>query len=138
MTEERCIFCEIISGAIPASIVYNDSTTIAFLDIAPVNKGQVLVVPKEHSRNILDATDMTLSSLMPIVKKISIGIKKAIGAEGINIHMNNEPVAGQSVFHTHIHVIPRFREDGITMWKGHPYPEEEMEKMKEKIQSVFL
>lgn len=137
MTDERCIFCEIISGAVPAALVYEDEKTISFLDIAPVHKGQALVVPKKHSKNIFDATDETLSYLMPIAKKIARAIQKTTGAEGINIHMNNEPAAGQSVFHTHIHVIPRFREDGITMWKGHSYPNGEMQKMAERIKQAF-
>ncbi len=137
MTDERCIFCEIISGAIPAAIVYEDENTIAFLDITPVNKGHALVVPKEHSRNIFDAHSETLAHLMPVAQKIARAIQKTTGAEGINIHMNNEPAAGQAVFHTHVHVIPRFHEDGITMWKGHPYSDGEMKKLADKIKTAL-
>jgi len=138
MSEDRCIFCEIVSGTIPASTVYEDDVFIAFLDITPVNHGHVLIVPKVHSRNIFDADDTVLSGLFPIAKKIASAVVAAIGAEGVNIHMNNEPPAGQAVFHSHIHVIPRFREDAIEMWKGHPYPEGMMEDIASKIKTALL
>lgn len=137
MMEEKCIFCEIISRAIPAATVYEDEETIAFMDITPVNKGHVLIVPKEHARNIFDASHETLAHLMPVAQKISRAVQKATGAEGINIHMNNESPAGQAVFHIHIHAIPRFREDGIVMWKGHPYPNGEMEGIAKRIKGVL-
>jgi len=137
MTEERCLFCEIVSGAIPAAVVYEDDATIAFLDIAPIGTGHTLIVPKQHSRNIFDASHETLGNLISIAQKIAHAIQKTTGAEGVNIHMNNEEVAGQAVFHTHIHVIPRFREDEIIQWKGHPYPDGEMKKVAEKIKMAL-
>lgn len=137
MTEEHCIFCEIISGAIPAAVVYEDDGTIAFLDMMPVNKGHALVVPKKHSRNIFDASHETLAYLMPVAQKIARAVQKGTGAEGINIHMNNEPAAGQVVFHIHIHVIPRFHKDGITMWKGRPYLDGEMQRLASQIKTAL-
>ncbi|MEK7139899.1 MAG: HIT family protein [Patescibacteria group bacterium] len=138
MTEERCIFCEIIAGAIPAAVVYEDEESIAFLDITPINQGHVLVVPKHHSRNIFDARHETLAPLMRSVQKIAHAVRAGTGAEGINIHMNNESAAGQAVFHTHIHIIPRFHEDGIIMWKGHPYSDGEMQKLATQIKTALL
>lgn len=133
----NCLFCKIIGGEIPAEKIYEDEQTLAFLDITPVNKGHTLVVPKKHSRNLFDADDGTLASLLPAAKKIAHALQKSIGAEGVNIHINNEPSAGQVIFHTHIHIIPRFRDDGIIMWRGYSYPNDEMKEMAERIQQAL-
>src|SRR3989344_1406990 len=113
-----CLFCKIIAGEIPAQEVYEDDTVIAFLDIHPVNIGHTLVIPKEHSVNLYDTPDETLAHTMVIVKKLSVAVKEATGADGINIEMNNEPVAGQIIFHPHLHIVPRFSGDGFTHWHG--------------------
>ncbi|HOZ36540.1 MAG TPA: HIT family protein [bacterium] len=111
-----CIFCKIINGEIPADKVYEDEKIIAFLDISPINKGHVLVVPKEHFENLLETPDELISKIMIIAKRLGLAIKKATDAEGINIGINNGAGAGQVVFHTHIHVIPRFINDGYKLW----------------------
>ena len=113
-----CLFCKIIAGEIPAQKVYEDDTVLAFLDIHPVNIGHTLVIPKTHSVNLYETPNETLAHTMVVVKKLSIAIKKAVGADGINIEMNNEPVAGQVIFHTHWHIVPRFQGDGFTHWRS--------------------
>ena len=113
-----CLFCKIVAGQIPSTKVYEDEHALAFLDINPVNIGHTLVIPKEHHSNLYETSDETLSHMMPIIKKLSIAIKSALSAEGINIEMNNDPVAGQIIFHTHIHIIPRFDGDGFEHWHG--------------------
>ncbi len=128
-----CIFCKIINKEIPAPIVYEDDKILAFLDINPVNKGHTLVIPKEHYKNIYKTPDEILGYIMSVAKKIAIKLKESVEAEGINIHMNNDEVAGQSVFHTHIHIIPRMSTDGYKHWKGTPYKEGEIEKILEKL-----
>lgn len=133
----NCLFCKIIGGEIPAEKIYEDEQTLAFLDITPVNKGHTLVVPKKHSRNLFDADDSTLASLLPAAKKIAHALQKSIGAEGVNININNEPSAGQVIFHTHIHVIPRFREDELHLWKGHPYSDGEMQITASQIKNAL-
>lgn len=115
---EDCLFCKIIAGTVPAEKVYEDKNFIAFLDIKPVNLGHTLLVPKEHSRNIFDTSDELLSMAGPLLKKLSHAVKEATKADGITIGWNNEPAGGQLIFHTHIHVMPRFSNDGHVHWKG--------------------
>lgn len=111
MQVENCIFCKIVKGEIKSQKVYEDEETLAFLDINPVNKGHVLVIPKEHYENIFDIPREKLNKVMEIVQKVAIAQKK-IGADGVNIVSNNGKAAEQHVFHLHIHVIPRYYNDG--------------------------
>jgi len=129
----ECLFCNIGKEKIPSTRVYSNEHTYAFLDINPVNPGHTLLIPKKHSRNILSADNETLRQLSVVLKKISIAIKNATNADGVNIHINNEPAAGQIIFHTHMHIVPRFLADDIKMWKGKKYKEGELEKIAEKI-----
>jgi len=111
MQVENCIFCKIVKGEIKSQKVYEDEETLAFLDINPVNKGHVLVIPKGHYENIFDIPKDKLSKVMEVAQEIAIAIKK-MGADGINIVSNNGKAAEQHVFHLHIHVIPRYYNDG--------------------------
>ncbi|HEM5239366.1 TPA: HIT family protein [Streptococcus suis] len=111
-----CIFCKIISGEIPASKVYEDDQVLAFLDITQVTKGHTLVVPKEHYRNVLDMDKEAAARLFSVVPTIARQLKEKLGASGLNIVNNNEEAAGQTVFHTHIHLLPRFNnQDGLSI-----------------------
>lgn len=133
-----CIFCKIIAREIPASIIYEDDSSIAFLDTRPINPGHTLLVPKEHYKNLYDMPDELLSSFMPAIKKLAIAIKKAVGADGINIGMNNDGAAGQIVMHHHTHIIPRYSNDGYQHWKGKEYANKEIElETAEKIKSAL-
>jgi len=129
-----CLFCKIINGEIPSEKIYEDEHSFAFLDHNPVNPGHTLLVPKEHSRNILDASEETLKNIMPALKKISIAVKNGVNANAFNIHVNNEPVGGQVIFHTHFHIIPRFESDGHKLWRGAPYKEGTEKEIAMKIQ----
>ena len=120
-----CIFCEIAGGAMPAMKIYESDAVIAFLDITPVNPGHVLLAPKKHSRNILDIKPEDMREIADALPPISKAVKEGVNADGVNIHINNEAAAGQKVFHTHIHIIPRFENDGLTMWRGEAYEKEE-------------
>jgi len=115
---ESCNFCKIVSRKNPASIVYEDVKVLAFMDLHPANVGHTLVVPKEHWETIYDIPEEVLSNLFAVVKKISIAVKKAVGAEGISILQFNEGASGQSVMHFHVHVIPRSRGDTISKLIG--------------------
>ena len=95
-----CLFCKIIAGEIPSTKVYEDDTILAFLDIHPTNIGHTLVIPKTHATNLYDTPDTTLAHMATIVKKLSIAIKSSLNADGINIEMNNDSIAGQIIFHT--------------------------------------
>jgi histidine triad (HIT) family protein len=107
------IFAKILRGEIPSHRVYEDAETVAFMDVMPQGVGHTLVVPKAPSRNLLDADARTLEKLLPVVQKIAIAAKVAFEADGVQIVQFNEAPAGQSVFHLHFHVIPRF--DGIPL-----------------------
>ena len=123
---KNCLFCKIVSGEIPCYKIYEDENFLAFLDINPVNPGHTLVIPKKHSRNVLEMdNNKTLGNLMLIVQKLSKQIKTALKSDGINIIMNNEPAAGQIIFHTHTHIIPRFLNDKLKQWSSKKYTEKE-------------
>lgn len=115
---QDCLFCKIIAGEIPATKVYEDEHTLAFLDIHPTNIGHTLVVPKEHHENIYTIPDELDGPIFSTVKKIAIAVKAAVNADGVNIIMNNDRAAGQLIFHAHIHVVPRFPGDGFEHWQG--------------------
>ena len=133
MTEE-CVFCQIIRKEAPASIVYEDDQVVAFLSNRPVNVGHTLVVPQKHYMNVYEVPEDEIAYLFKIVKRIAHAVKDATNAEGIRIVQNNGEVAGQVVFHFHVHVIPmkphnRFRHDN-------GYREaEELERDAEKIRN---
>jgi len=109
-----CSFCSIASGKAPASIVYEDATVLAFMDLNPANVGHTLVVPREHWENIYEVPENVLADLFSVVKRVSAAVKKTVGAEGISVLQLNGRAAGQMVMHFHVHVIPRFREDAIS------------------------
>lgn len=126
---DTCIFCKIIKGEIPGTKIYEDKNVYVFLDILPESYGHTLLVPKKHSRNIFDIDKKTLLSLIQPIKNLSLAIKKATNADGITIIMNNGRKAGQLVFHSHIHIIPRHtkkKERGS-------YKKGEIEKIAKKI-----
>ncbi len=108
-----CIFCSIVKKETDAHIVYEDDKSIVFLDINPLSRGHCLVVSKEHYRNIFDTPDDILAHMISVAKKIAKAIVEALKAEGVNIIMTNNRAAGQTVFHVHIHVLPRYRNDSI-------------------------
>lgn len=108
---DNCIFCQIVAGQLPASKVYEDDDVLAFLDISQVTKGHTLVIPKKHVRNLLDMSEATASKVFSKVPRIARAVQKATGASGVNLLNNSEEVAGQTVFHAHIHILPRFSQE---------------------------
>ena len=108
---EDCIFCKIIAGEIPSSKVYENEQVLAFLDISQVTPGHTLVVPKEHFRNMLEMDGEAAGQLFACIPTIARKVMKATDAKGMNIINNNEEIAGQTVFHTHVHLAPRYTED---------------------------
>ncbi len=130
---DNCLFCKIIAGEIPAQKVYEDEKVVVILDIKPVNPGHVLVLPKEHFIDIFDTPPEVISEMIKAAKKVARALKTALGAEGLNLTFNTGPAAGQAIFHTHMHVMPRFSDDGYELWHGQDYAPGEMEKVAEKI-----
>lgn len=106
-----CIFCKIINNEIPSARIYEDDKVVAFLDLSQVTKGHTLVVPKQHSANILECDPETAAHLMNVGAMLGKRICERLNAKGMNILLNTNEVAGQSVFHTHMHLIPRYSED---------------------------
>ena len=112
----NCIFCKIIHGEAPASLVYEDEICLAFMDIQPVTPGHVLVVPRQHAIGLADLPSEIGGHLFQIGQKVSTGLKKSpIRCEGINFFLADGAVAFQTVFHVHLHVIPRFTGDGFRL-----------------------
>ncbi len=113
--KENCIFCKIVRGEIPSFTVYEDDYFKAILDIAPASPGHTLILPKKHAKDIFELPDEEAKRLYPVVKQLATRIKEAVGAEGINIIQNNGEVAGQSVGHFHIHIVPRKQGDKVIL-----------------------
>lgn len=131
---EKCIFCKIADGKIPAAKVYEDDKTISFLDIMPANKGHCLIVPKKHYETLLDIPDDDLKSLILTTKKVTKALSLSIGNGSYNIVMNNGKIAGQMVNHAHIHIIPRFKGDRLRLkWSHKKYLGNQMNDIQEKI-----
>ena len=107
------IFAKILRGEIPSHKVYEDADAIVFMDVMPQSNGHVLVVPKAASRNVFDADPAVLSKILPLVQKVAVASKAAFNADGISVMQFNEAAGGQSVFHLHYHVIPRF--EGVAL-----------------------
>jgi histidine triad (HIT) family protein len=106
--DQNNIFAKILRGEIPCHKVYEDTDTLAFMDVMPQGTGHLLVVPKQPSRNLLDADPAVLAKLMPVVQKLAVAAMKAFDADGVTINQFNEASSGQTVYHLHVHVIPRF------------------------------
>jgi len=116
ITDPNCIFCKIAHNEAPADKVYEDEQIVAFLDLRPSNRGHTLVVHKEHSPDFLTSTDETIMELMSKVKRVAEGVVKTVHAPGVNITINNGTAAGQVVFHLHVHIIPRYSNDGLQLF----------------------
>lgn len=128
-----CLFCKIVGGEIPALKVHEDDEVFAFLDIAPVNVGHTLIVPKAHYANCGETPDDALSALLRAGKRVGAAAMAATGATGYNVGMNCGAVAGQVIMHTHLHIMPRFEGDGLVHWPKKSISKEQMEEAARKI-----
>ncbi|HWO07468.1 MAG TPA: HIT family protein [Candidatus Paceibacterota bacterium] len=133
----NCIFCKIIRGELPSTKIYEDETTLAFLDIHPVNPGHTLVVPKEHAENIFEISPEQWAAVQETVRRVAIAIEKGLQADGVNVNMNNREHAGQVVDHAHVHLIPRFKGDGFAHWPHSNYQEGEAVATADKIKKAL-
>lgn len=136
-TNTDCLFCRIVAGTIPSTKLYEDEQVICFLDIRPNNPGHTLIVPKQHSRNIFDMAEEDVRAVFAVAKKLAGAVQRGVEADGINITMNNEPAAGQIIYHSHVHVIPRFENDGFKHWPGKPYEEGQAGEVQKRILSAL-
>jgi len=113
LREPECIFCKIVDGVLPCHKVYEDEHTLAFMDIFPLSPGHALVIPKDHHPDLFAMTDALLGPVMTTVRKVAIAIAKAFGPDGVNLFQANGSAAGQTVFHFHMHILPRRFGDGV-------------------------
>lgn len=119
--QDDCLFCQIVAKKEKAAIIYEDENVLAFLDIAQVTSGHALIIPKSHVKNLLTMDGKTASQLFQVLPDIARNLKEKTGAQGINLVMNNEVIAHQVIFHAHVHLIPRYRGDGVEITsKKHP------------------
>jgi histidine triad (HIT) family protein len=133
--DASCPFCGIASGKIPASIVYEDSHVVAFMDLNPASIGHTLVVPREHWENIYEVPEDALGNILSVVKRVCAAVKKTVDADGIKVIQLNGAAAGQVVMHLHINVIPAFsKPEAVGKRRGRLTPErEELDEMAQKI-----
>lgn len=114
----ECIFCKLVQGEIPSAKVYEDELTIAFMDIGQATRGHVLVAGKRHAANLLELTSEEAGAVMQTAQRVAAAVNQAFDPDGINIFQANGAPAGQTVFHFHLHVLPRYTGDGLSVtWK---------------------
>ena len=118
MRDQNCIFCKIAAGEIPSTTIYEDDDFRVILDIEPASKGHALILPKEHYANLYELDDAVATKALVVAKKVITEMTEVLGCDGYNVLQNNGPAAGQTVFHFHMHLIPRYKEDDVKIgWK---------------------
>lgn len=141
MKHEDCLFCKIIDGEIPSAKVYEDDHVYAFIDIGQVTEGHTLVIPKQHAKDIYDLSPETAKELFARIPKLAQAVKDAYQPAGLNIVNNNSEFAGQTVYHLHLHLIPRYdHQDGFdAKWENRAdqYEMTDLEKIAETIKSTL-
>ena len=134
MSENSCIFCNIANGEIKSSTLYEDKDFRVILDISPASKGHALILLKGHYADLLEVPDEISAKILPLAKKVGDASMKALKADGFNVLINTKESAGQTVFHCHIHIIPRFaKEKSILTWDNLSYKEGEQEEILKNI-----
>lgn len=132
---ENCIFCKIANGEIPAATLYEDEDFRVILDLGPATKGHALLLPKKHAANLYELPDDLAAKAMVLAKKMAGKLTDVLSCDGFNLVQNNGECAGQTVFHFHIHLIPRYKEDdAVITWKPGTLTDEEKEEILEKMQ----
>lgn len=134
MKKEDCIFCKIANGEIPSTTIYENEEFRVFFDINPASKGHCLIVPKEHHSNIFDIDGETAGRLFSLATVVARSLKKELNCEGMNIVQNNGEIAGQTVFHFHLHLIPRYTGDTVNVgWQPGQADLEELAKLAQAV-----
>lgn len=136
MRDEECIFCRIIGGEIPSNTIYEDEEFKVILDASPASKGHALILPKEHYADIYEIDAEVAGRAMKLAKKLVMHMTEVLNCDGFNILQNNHEVAGQTVFHFHMHLIPRYQDaknKDILMWSHETFSPEEMAEIKASL-----
>lgn len=113
MKDDNCIFCKLANGEIPTATLYEDDDFRVILDAGPAAKGHALILPKEHYANLYELDDEVAAKVLPLAKKMITKLTDILGCDGYNLVQNNGEAAGQTVFHFHLHMIPRYKDDGV-------------------------
>lgn len=134
MKKDDCIFCKIANGDIPTNSLYEDDIVKVIFDLGPASKGHVLILPKNHFDNVYSLDDETAAHIFQVAVKVANAMKSALQPSGINIVQNNGEAAGQTVFHFHMHIIPRYEKDTVNVsWIPGKTSDEEIAQLKETI-----
>ena len=134
MRDTNCIFCKIANGEIPSKTLYEDEKFRVILDLGPAARGHALILPKDHYANLYELPDETAGEVMKLAKRMATQMTERLGCEGFNLVQNNGELAGQTVFHFHMHLIPRYRDDGQKIgWKPGEVSQEELEEIRKQI-----
>jgi histidine triad (HIT) family protein len=135
---ENCVFCKIVAGQIPASVVAEDERAIAFMDIGAVNPGHVLVAAKAHAENLYGLDDDSAAAVFRMTVRVARAIRGAFAPAGLNLFQANGAIAGQTVFHFHLHVLPRVEGDGMALaWPVKNPPRDELQRNAEKLRAAL-
>lgn len=135
--KDDCIFCKLANHVFDTNIIYEDDTFTVILDASPANPGHALILPKEHYEDIFEIDEEVVGKAMKLAKKISIHMMDVLKCDGINVIQNNKEAAGQSVLHYHLHVIPRYSNDGQKMlWTPHDAKDEDQKAMCRKLKMM--
>ena len=131
-----CVFCKIVGGQIPSTRVYEDELTLAFMDIGQVNPGHALVAVKQHAENLYALDDLQAAAVQRAVVRVARAIRDAFSPQGLSVYQANGKAAGQTVFHYHVHLVPRYEGDGMTLsWPVKNPPRERLEEHAARIRS---
>ena len=134
MRQADCIFCKIIAGEIPSNTIYEDDIFKVILDASPASKGHALILPKEHYADIYDIDEEVAGKAMKLAKKLAGHMTEVLGCDGFNILQNNHEAAGQTVFHFHMHLVPRFIKDTVTVtWVPGQSDNEELDQLSKAL-----
>lgn len=130
MKKDDCIFCKLANGEIPTNKIYEDENFTVILDLGPATRGHALILPKDHADCLFDLPDETAAKILPLAKKLGCKMVDKLGADGLNVIQNNGEVAGQSVMHYHLHLIPRYKNDGQhLLWKPGKVSDDEVKEI---------
>ena len=136
--DNDCIFCKIANGEIPSSTIYEDDLFRVILDLSPATKGHALILPKKHMANIFEMDEETAEKVFVLASRIAKAMKEALNCDGLNIIQNNGEIAGQTVFHFHMHIIPRYNDDGQQInWVPKTSEAAERDMIAEQIKNVL-
>ena len=128
--QNQCVFCKIIAGEIPSATIYEDEDFKVIMDISPAAKGHAILLPKKHFANLYEMDDAVASKVLIVARKVATAMKEELGCAGLNLVQNNGEAAGQTVFHFHMHLIPRNENDSVNVtWKQGSYAEGEVEQV---------